>query len=208
MDSEPETLTDRQFAQNNGVIALTRCANRGAGYCCCFFLVVMGVFAKFAASLVAIPSSVLGGMTSFLFTAVAVSGVAIIAKGVPFHRRNRFILTAGLTLGYGATLVPTYFGNVFTYAGGDRGLRGFLDALVLVMETGFAVTAFVCMFLNLVLEEEIEDTEDRDAPPSDNAAVAAPKDVNGGDSARGAGSEEDIQPVGHGSAAKGDEKLA
>jgi xanthine/uracil permease len=23
------------FAQNNGVIALTRCANRKAGYCCC-----------------------------------------------------------------------------------------------------------------------------------------------------------------------------
>lgn len=30
------------------------------------FLIIMGVFAKFAASLVAIPSAVLGGMTSFL----------------------------------------------------------------------------------------------------------------------------------------------
>src|ERR1700712_4315807 len=45
------------FAQNNGVIALTRCANRKAGYCCCFFLIVMGVFSKFAAALVSIPSS-------------------------------------------------------------------------------------------------------------------------------------------------------
>jgi uric acid-xanthine permease len=49
------------FAQNNGVIALTRCANRKAGYCCCLFLIIMGVFAKFAAALVAIPSPVLGG---------------------------------------------------------------------------------------------------------------------------------------------------
>lgn len=49
------------FAQNNGVIALTRCANRKAGYCCCFFLIVMGIFSKFAAALVAIPASVLGG---------------------------------------------------------------------------------------------------------------------------------------------------
>ncbi len=32
------------FAQNNGVIALTRCANRKAGYCCCFFLVIMGEY--------------------------------------------------------------------------------------------------------------------------------------------------------------------
>ena len=40
------------FAQNNGVIALTRCANRTAGYFACFWLIVMGIFAKFAAALV------------------------------------------------------------------------------------------------------------------------------------------------------------
>ncbi|KAK4098079.1 Xanthine/uracil permease [Parathielavia hyrcaniae] len=145
------------FAQNNGVIALTRCANRSAGYCCCLFLVVMGVFAKFAAALVAIPAPVLGGMTTFLFCAVAVSGMAIIAKGVPFHRRNRFILTAGLALGYGATLVPEYFSNVFTYAGDDRALRGFLDAISLVMQTGYVVTAIVTVALNLTLPAELDD---------------------------------------------------
>ncbi|KDN60443.1 putative uracil-xanthine permease [Colletotrichum sublineola] len=193
------------FAQNNGVIALTRCANRSAGYCCCFFLVVMGIFSKFAASLVAIPSSVLGGMTSFLFTAVAVSGIAIITKGVPFNRRNRFILTAGLTLGYGATLVPNYFDHVFTYAGDNRGLQGFLDAIALIMETGFAITAFVCMALNLLLDEEIEDTEGHDLVPATGAIPS--KDVSGGDSARGADSE-DIQPVGHNGNGKGEEKLS
>ncbi|KAJ4292913.1 hypothetical protein N0V88_005575 [Collariella sp. IMI 366227] len=131
------------FAQNNGVIALTRCANRSAGYCCCLFLILAGIFAKFAAAIVAIPSSILGGMTTFLFCAVAVSGIAIIAKGVAFNRRNRFILTAGLALGYGATLVPTYFDHVFTYSGDNKGLQGFLDAISLIMETGFAVTAVV-----------------------------------------------------------------
>jgi NCS2 family nucleobase:cation symporter-2 len=94
------------FAQNNGVIALTRCANRSAGYFCCFWLLVMGIFAKFAASLVAIPSSVLGGMTTFLFAAVAVSGIRIIST-MPFSRRNRFVLTASVAIGYGATLVPS-----------------------------------------------------------------------------------------------------
>ncbi|KAI5925664.1 permease family-domain-containing protein [Camillea tinctor] len=149
------------FAQNNGVIALTRCANRTAGYCCCFFLIIMGIFAKFAAALVAIPSAVLGGMTTFLFCAVAVSGIAIITRGVPFNRRSRFILTAGLSIGYGATLVPTYFSNVFSYSGDNRNLQGFLDAIVLVMETGFAVTAFVSMILNLTLPEEIEETDEK-----------------------------------------------
>ena len=95
------------FAQNNGVIALTRCANRKAGYCCCLWLILMGIFAKFAAALVAIPSSVLGGMTTFLFSAVAISGVRIIST-VPFTRRNRFILTAAMSVGFGATLVPDW----------------------------------------------------------------------------------------------------
>lgn len=144
------------FAQNNGVIALTRCANRKAGYAACFFLVVMGIFSKFAAALVAIPASVLGGMTTFLFSAVAVSGVRIIST-VPFTRRNRFILTAALSLGFGATLVPNWFSFVFTYTGDNHAKQGFFNAIVLVMETGFAVTAFLAIFLNLILAEEIED---------------------------------------------------
>ncbi|KAH9908873.1 Xanthine/uracil permease [Xylariomycetidae sp. FL2044] len=148
------------FAQNNGVIALTRCANRTAGYWCCFFLIIMGIFAKFAASLVAIPEAVLGGMTTFLFCSVAVSGIAIITRGCQFNRRTRFILTAGLSIGYGATLVPTYFAHVFSYSGGNKSLQGFLDAIELIMETGFAVTAFVNMILNLTLPEEIEDTDE------------------------------------------------
>jgi xanthine/uracil permease len=163
------------FAQNNGVIALTRCANRKAGYAACFWLIIMGVFAKFAAALVAIPSAVLGGMTTFLFSAVAVSGIRIIST-IQFTRRNRFILTAGMTVGLGATLVPEYvslslllfsillkrcswFSYVFTYSGPNHALLGFYNAIVLVLETGFAVVAFINLVLNLVLPEEIEDEE-------------------------------------------------
>jgi uric acid-xanthine permease len=99
------------FAQNNGVIALTRCANRKAGYAACFFLIVMGLFSKFAAALTSIPSAVLGGMTTFLFASVAISGIRIIST-VPFTRRTRFILTAAMSLGFGAILVPNWFSYV------------------------------------------------------------------------------------------------
>lgn len=167
------------FAQNNGVIALTRCANRKAGYCCCFFLLIMGIFAKFAAALVAIPASVIGGMTTFLFASVAVSGIAIIAKGVSFNRRNRFILTAGLALGYGATLVPTYFNRVFSNKGHSESLEGFLDAISLVMETGFAVTAFLTMFLNLVLPLEVEDTKATTDEAASSVRAPSNTDVEG-----------------------------
>lgn len=160
------------FAQNNGIIALTRCANRKAGYMACFFLVVMGIFAKFAASLVAIPSAVLGGMTTFLFCAVAVSGMAIIGSSphTAFNRRSRFILTAGLALGYGATLLPTYFDNIFSYKGDNKSLIGFLDAIKLVMDTGFAVCALVCIILNLLLPEELDDAISVANSSSDSAS--------------------------------------
>ena len=127
------------FAQNNGVIALTRCANRKAGYCACLFLFIMGVFSKFAAALVAIPNPVLGGLTTFLFSSVAVSGIRIIST-VPFTRRNRFILTASLSLGFGAILVPNWFSYVFTYSGSNQAKQGFFNAIILVLETGFAGT--------------------------------------------------------------------
>ena len=97
----------------------------------------MGVFSKFAAALVAIPNPVLGGLTTFLFSSVAVSGIRIIST-VPFTRRNRFILTAAMSLGFGAILVPNWFSFVFTYKGGNQSKQGFFNAIVLVTETGFA----------------------------------------------------------------------
>lgn len=158
------------FAQNNGVIVLTGCANRKAGYACCLWLLIMGVLAKFAAALVAIPASVLGGMTTFLFSAVSVAGIRIIST-MEWTRRNRFILTAALTLGFGATLVPTWFDFVFTYDGDDTALRGFYNAINLVMETGFAVAAFVALALNLLLpEDESEEVDELEGSVVDDAS--------------------------------------
>lgn len=147
------------FAQNNGVISVTKCASRRVGYWCSFFLVIMGVFAKFAGAIVSIPKAVLGGMTSFLFTSVAVSGIKIIST-TEFTRRDRFVLTAALLPGIGATLVPTWFSGVFTYSGGNTALKGFFEAIVLVMESGFAVTGFVGVILNLLLPQVADDIEE------------------------------------------------
>jgi NCS2 family nucleobase:cation symporter-2 len=151
------TLTPMStFAQNNGVISLTKCANRMVGYWCCFFLIIMGVFSKFAAALVAIPEAVLGGMTTFLFTSVAVSGLRIIST-TPFTRRDRFVLTTSLVFGFGATMVPTWFAFFFTYNGDNNGLKGFLEAIELVMETGFAIAGFVGLLMNLFIPQEFDE---------------------------------------------------
>lgn len=147
------------FAQNNGVISVTKCANRMVGYWCAFFLIVMGVFAKFAAAFVSIPKAILGGMTSFLFCSVAVSGIKIISS-TEFTRRDRFVLTAALVPGFGAMLVPTWFSYVFGYAGDNKEFQGFLNAIVLVMETGFSVTGGIAVILNLLLPQVDDEVEE------------------------------------------------
>ncbi|RYP52339.1 hypothetical protein DL768_002450 [Monosporascus sp. mg162] len=123
--------------------------------------ILTGASAKPGAGPVAIPPAVLGGTTTFPSRAVAASGIAIIARGVPLDRRDRPILTPSLSIGYGATLVPEHFSHVFSYGGEDRGLRGFPDATEPVTETGSAITAFVSMILNLTLPEQVEETDEK-----------------------------------------------
>lgn len=144
------------FAQNNGVISLTKCANRQVGYWCCFFMIIMGIFAKFGAALVSIPKPVLGGMTTFLFTSVAVSGLKIIST-IPFTRRDRFVLTCSLLFGFGAILVPNWFENFFHYSGTNEALKGFLNAIMLIMESGFAIAGIVGIILNLMIPQELDE---------------------------------------------------
>jgi NCS2 family nucleobase:cation symporter-2 len=147
------------FAQNNGVISITKCANRRVGYWCGFFLLMMGIFSKFAAAFISIPAPVWGGMTSFLFTSVGVSGIKIIAS-TEFTRRDRFVLTAVLLPGFGAAFVPNWFENVFTYSGDNTALQSFFDALVLVLETGFAIAGFIGVALNFILPQTNDQTEE------------------------------------------------
>mmetsp|Transcript_54216 Transcript_54216/g.172087 ORF Transcript_54216/g.172087 Transcript_54216/m.172087 type:complete len:636 (+) Transcript_54216:123-2030(+) len=114
MTTPPNTT----FSQNNGVIALTRCASRAAGISCAIWLILFGVLGKFAGVIASIPDCVLGGMTIFLFANVMVSGMAIIAKE-PMTRRNRFILAIALGVGIGVTCEPH-----FAEGGGLAGFNG------------------------------------------------------------------------------------
>jgi xanthine/uracil permease len=96
------------YAQNNGVISLSRCASRYAGYGCCAWLFILGVIGKFAAIILTIPNCVLGGMTTFLFTGVVVSGVHVLNLQEGLNRRNRFIAIMSIGIGMGVTLVPAW----------------------------------------------------------------------------------------------------
>lgn len=123
------------FAQNNGVIAITRCANRTAGRWCCFFLILFGVLGKISGVFLAIPNPVLGGVTTFLFASVVVSGARVLAYH-RFTRRERFVLAAALGVGLGNLLVPGIFLHLFDRVEGvGKGLKGLFDSITIVLST-------------------------------------------------------------------------
>ncbi|GAA5869543.1 hypothetical protein JCM8547_001519 [Rhodosporidiobolus lusitaniae] len=149
------------FSQNISIIALSNNASRLSGYTCAMWLFIMGIFAKFGAVFVAMPSSVIGGLTVFLFSSVAIAGLRILAT-VRWTRRARFIATAALSLGFSAIVSPDWFENFFTYSGSNHALRGFLDALTLIVSEGYLITLVIGIPLQWITplgEEDLEAQE-------------------------------------------------
>jgi len=98
------SMPNTTFSQNNGVIAMTKCASRRAGIATGVWLILMGIFAKIAGVISSIPDCVLGGMTIFLFANVFVSGITLFGELNLKSRRIRFISVLSLCVGVGVTV--------------------------------------------------------------------------------------------------------
>jgi len=96
------------FSQNNGIISLTRCASRAAGFACAGWLILFGVVAKFGNIMASIPDCVVGGLTFLCFSMVFVGGIKILASE-KLTRRSSLILTLSAGLGMGVALEPHLF---------------------------------------------------------------------------------------------------
>ncbi|KAI8941899.1 hypothetical protein NX059_000013 [Plenodomus lindquistii] len=140
-------------AGNNGVIVLTGCASRRAGWAASGFLVLMGVIAKFGAIFASIPPSVLGGMQVFLYSTIAVAGIRVLAL-IAWTRRDRFILAVSLGIGFMDICQPDWFHQVLAYDGPNENLVGFQKGINLAVETPFVIAAIVGIFLNAVLPRD------------------------------------------------------
>ncbi|KAL0575254.1 hypothetical protein V5O48_006719 [Marasmius crinis-equi] len=146
------------FAQNNGVISITRCANRTAGRWCCVFLILFGVLGKISGVFLAIPNPVLGGVTTFMFANVLVSGVRILSM-VKLTRRDRFVLAAAFSFGVADMLVPGIFTHLFDGVDNpSAGLRGFFDSITIILSTPFLAAGIVASVVNLILPAEEDDS--------------------------------------------------
>lgn len=158
------TMPNTTFSQNNGVIALTKCASKRAGLACGFWLIFMGIFAKISGVITSIPDSVLGGMTIFLFANVLVSGVTLASTLDLNSRRVKFIMALSLAIGIGVTVWPyafldmrasSYTANFWQCADCSDTVKGLRNGVSIFLSTGYCVGTVVAMFLNAILPEDV-----------------------------------------------------
>ncbi|KAI8146642.1 permease family-domain-containing protein [Fennellomyces sp. T-0311] len=165
------TMSTVVFTQNNGVISVTRCASRIAGYGCACILILCGILGKFSATFLAIPEPLIGGMTVYLFASVATSGLRILAY-LDWTRRDRVIVAASLAIGLGVGLVPNWFRFVLPTVE-NPALNGFYSAIRTIISTSNIVAGFLAVILNLIIPYEEEEEAPKKRRDSD-ASVAPP----------------------------------
>jgi len=154
------TMPNTTYSENNGVIALTNCASRRAGYACGVWLILLGVFGKIAGIITSIPDCVLGGMTIFLFANVLASGINLTKMVDLESRRNRFIMAFSMALGVGVTIWPyafldrrasPYTAPFWSCADCSDAMKGLRNGVSVFLSTGYCIGAVSAIILNGIL---------------------------------------------------------
>jgi uracil-xanthine permease len=168
------TTPNTTLSQNNGIVALTRCASASAGFSCGVWLVVFGVIAKVGALILTIPNCVLGGALTFLFANIIVSGVKLIGL-TRISRRTHYIVAASLGLGVGTAIVPAFSrpgigasamkpNQWWPY---DPEMSSALDSFrvgaMIAINTPYFVGSITAIILNLIIPIENDDPGDIEA---------------------------------------------
>ena len=96
------------FAQNNGVIQMTGVASRYVGRTIAVMLVILGLFPMIGGFFTTIPSAVLGGAMTLMFSMIAIAGIRIIITN-GLKRRETLIVATSLGLGLGISYDPEIF---------------------------------------------------------------------------------------------------
>ncbi|MGF7058265.1 uracil-xanthine permease family protein [Brassicibacter mesophilus] len=98
-------LPNTAYGQNAGIVAMTKVMNRFCVATGAIFLILAGIIPKFGAICAAMPSSVLGGAVTVVFSMITVSGIKMVSKA-GLDSRNGSILAISLGLGLGFSAVP------------------------------------------------------------------------------------------------------
>ncbi|MEA2248487.1 MAG: uric acid transporter [Solirubrobacteraceae bacterium] len=126
------------FAENVGLVRLTRVKSRFVVAAAGVIMIVLGLLPKIAAVVASIPPAVLGGAAIVMFGTVAVIGIQTLSR-VDFHDDRNVIIVA-VSLGF--ALIPVAFPNFYSHFGKD---------VQSVVASGITMGAFSAILLNLFL---------------------------------------------------------
>jgi len=170
------SMPNTTFSQNNGVIALTKCASRHAGIACGIWLILLGIIAKISGIISSIPDAVIGGMTTFLFCNVFISGLRVVSECDLNSRRNRFLLAMSMGIGMGVAMVPYAFGdfraseftsNFWPCQDCNKSEKAVRNGVLIFLNTPYCIGSFVAMLLNTILPEDPKIVADDDSEDDD-----------------------------------------
>ncbi|MDO4243394.1 MAG: solute carrier family 23 protein [Actinomyces sp.] len=94
------------FAQNVGLVRLTRVTSRWVVTCAGVIMIILGLLPKAAAVVAAIPQPVIGGASLAMFASVAVVGIQTLGKVDMHDNRNAVIVSTSLGLALLVTFKP------------------------------------------------------------------------------------------------------
>jgi uric acid transporter len=126
------------FAENVGLVRLTRVQSRYVVAAAGVVMILLGLFPKIGAIVAAIPPGVLGGAALVMFGTVAVIGIQTLGR-VDFHDDRNVVIVA---VSLGLALVPVAFPTFF---------RNFDDDLQVIFGSGITLGAFAAILLNLFM---------------------------------------------------------
>ncbi len=126
------------FAENVGLVRLTRVKSRFVVATAGVIMIVLGLFPKIAAVVASMPAAVLGGAAIVMFGTVAVIGIQTLSR-VDFHD-DRNVIVVAVSLGF--ALIPVAFPTFYSH---------FPKDVQTIVGSGITMGAFSAILLNLFL---------------------------------------------------------
>lgn len=99
------SMPNTAFAQNVGILQMTRVINKFCVACGAIFLILAGFLPKIGAAFLSIPQSVLGGALITIFAMITINGIRMLATA-GFSQGNILVLSVSLGVGYGVSMIP------------------------------------------------------------------------------------------------------
>lgn len=126
------------FAQNVGLVGLTKVKSRFVVAAAGVILIILGLFPKFAAVISAIPVAVLGGAGIAMFGMVAASGIKTLSKVQFEGTHNIMVVAVSLGIGMITLAVPNFYQNFPSWA-------------QVILHSGITAGSITAIVLNVIL---------------------------------------------------------